>query len=694
MINKVLVGFNWLAGGMLSVAFLLAALMPTEFFNQEDWAKPVILLVMLFGLLLIINGIRRVVNDISDRTYRWCLYIVVALIVIAQAWVALHFIDAARADLYFVRNQAIALAQGSHKWNYYFKVYPNNVNSALFEGALLKVLLGWGIKMPWTILNFFRFVWIDTGLLSGLVMLQHWKHARASSLLFMLTWLLSVPVYTYGLFPYNDALVMPLILNVSALGWLFINKNSCQRWLAGIGTWILLSMGYVMKSNLIVFLIAAFMTAIFASISKKVDWKLAIGWLLGSLITLFLLSSFMTNTAKSKGYVKNTNLATPVTSWIAMSLNPDKQGQYYGRDFYSIRDTKTQVAKKKKAAASIKTRVKKLGKTGLAYHFYQKFGVFYSHGDFDAINLTSQWVKAPSSYIQRQRHYKFWALMLTQSWYLALLVGSIWQLFAQRTHLLITSMLSLAILGLTVFHVLIWEVEPRYSLPLLPIIMLLGCEGWTTIPAVTLNLNRRMIVSWVMALGITVSMFNIAQMSQKVTIKQISLATQGNGAYFTPTTLAIKNNYNFKVPLHGLKSNQLVLQTDSKNQVTIIVRSNGKVVKRVAGHANTVQQINYPTFNAKRLDVTITNHGRTPIKYNSGLVHYSAFTGKITKKMHMNMRWGVNRVFNQKDATKVQHLTRYKTIIQMSFFYLFLVLVSIWYRPSSELNTRKSGFLK
>lgn len=161
MINKVLVGFNWLAGGMLSVAFLLAALMPTEFFNQEDWAKPVILLVMLFGLLLIINGIRRVVNDISDRTYRWCLYIVVALIVIAQAWVALHFIDAARADLYFVRNQAIALAQGSHKWNYYFKVYPNNVNSALFEGALLKVLLGWGIKMPWTILNFF--------VLSGLI---------------------------------------------------------------------------------------------------------------------------------------------------------------------------------------------------------------------------------------------------------------------------------------------------------------------------------------------------------------------------------------------------------------------------------------------------------------------------------------------------------------------------------------------
>ena len=190
------------------------------------------------GFLLILNAIKKACQNISARTYRYWLYGIAGLILIAQVWVAVHFIDATRADVYFVRNQAIALAQGSHRWAYYFKVYPNNVNSALLESVFIKLLLGMGIKAPWMILNLLRFAWIDTGLLSGLVLLKHWQHWRLSGLLLMLTWLLSIPVYSYGVFPYNDALVMPLALNVAALGWLFVNKHGWQRWLAGVGTWL------------------------------------------------------------------------------------------------------------------------------------------------------------------------------------------------------------------------------------------------------------------------------------------------------------------------------------------------------------------------------------------------------------------------------------------------------------------------
>ncbi|EIW12720.1 putative membrane protein [Lactiplantibacillus pentosus KCA1] len=689
MTRKLLIGFNWLAAGVLSVVLLLAALMPTDFFNKEDWAKPVILIVTALGFLLILNAIKKACLNILARTYRYWLYGIAGLILIAQVWVAVHFIDATRADVYFVRNQAIALAQGSHRWAYYFKVYPNNVNSALLESVFIKFLLGMGIKAPWMILNLLRFAWIDTGLLSGLVLLKHWQHWRPSGLLLMLTWLLSIPVYSYGVFPYNDALVMPLALNVAALGWLFVHKRGWQRWLAAIGTWLLLAIGYVMKSNLVVLLIAVLITVGLMVALDKTRWRLAVEWLAGSILTLGLITMLMTTAAKQNGYVKHPELATPVTSWIAMSLNPDKQGQYYGRDFYPIRNAKTQAAKKKMAAESIKSRVGQMGPLGLVDHFYQKLGVFYSHGDFDAINLIAQWLKAPSRYIQRQRHYKFWALLLTQSWYLALLVGSVWQLFTQRKHLISTAMLSLVLLGLTAFHVLIWEVEPRYALPILPIIMLLGCEGWTTMPALALNFKRRMAVSWVMLLGSLVGMLNLMQMSKKVIVNQIAISSQGNGAYFTPNTLGVKTRYHFDVRLHGEQSNQLVLHTKSKNRVTIIVKHQGSVLKRVMGQAEKVQQINYPAVHAKRLNVTIINHGKTSALYGSGLLHFSNDTGAITKRPQMTMQWNVNRVIKSQNPTQKIKLTPNKSIAAMTGLFLVLVLVSVWYRPADELNQRK-----
>ncbi|WP_279491064.1 hypothetical protein [Lactiplantibacillus pentosus] len=689
MTRKLLIGFNWLAAGVLSIVLLLAALMPTDFFNKEDWAKPVILIVTALGFLLILNAIKKACQNISARTYRYWLYGIAGLILIAQVWVAVHFIDATRADVYFVRNQAIALAQGSHRWAYYFKVYPNNVNSALLESVFIKLLLGMGIKAPWMILNLLRFAWIDTGLLSGLVLLKHWQHWRPSGLLLMLTWLLSIPVYSYGVFPYNDALVMPLALNVAALGWLFVNKHGWQRWLAGVATWLLLAMGYVMKSNLVVLIIAVLLTVGLMVVLDKTRWRLAVEWLVGSVVTLGLITMLMTTAAKHNGYVKDPELATPVTSWIAMSLNPDTQGQYHGADFYPIRNTKTQAAKKKMAAESIKSRVEQMGPLGLVDHFYQKLGVFYSHGDFDAINLIAQWLKAPSRYILHQRHYKFWALLLTQSWYLALLIGSIWQLFTQRKHLISTAMLSLVLLGLTAFHVLIWEVEPRYALPLLPIIMLLGCEGWSTMPALALNFKRRLAVSWVLMLGALVGMLNLMQMSKKVTVNQISIAMQGNGAYFTPNTLGVKTRDHFVVQLHGEQSNQLVLHTKSKNRVTIVVKHQGSVLKRVTGQAEKVQQINYPAVHAKQLNVTIINHGKTPALYGSGLLHFSNDTGAITKRPQMTMQWNVNRVFKPKNPTQKIKLTPNKSIAAMTGLFLVLVLVSIWYRPADELNQRK-----
>ncbi|MFS1238646.1 hypothetical protein ACL36S_06705 [Lactiplantibacillus plantarum] len=51
-------------------------------------------------------------------------------------------------------------------------IYPNNVNFTLLVAHLLKPLLLKLTQTPWVLLNVIRFIWIDTGLISGLYLLK------------------------------------------------------------------------------------------------------------------------------------------------------------------------------------------------------------------------------------------------------------------------------------------------------------------------------------------------------------------------------------------------------------------------------------------------------------------------------------------------------------------------------------------
>lgn len=646
MNKKILVGINWLAAGLLTLVLLFAALIPHDFLNKEDWVQAPVLIVVTAGILVIINGVKKGVEMMTPKVYRRILIVLGILIALVQLWVALNFISIARADSYFVREQAIALAQGSHHWANYFKVYPNNVNTALFEATMLKPFIHLGILRPWAYLNIIRFIWIDTGLISGLYILKSWKKWRPAALFLMFTGLISIPVYSYGLFSYNDPLVMPMILNVLALGLASYHHNGVMRWMFAAISWILIAFAIVMKSNLVVLWIAVFLILMIATFSKKIDWKLAIKWLLGSVIAIILFFFLASTAAKSNGYVKDHNQAVPVTSWISMSLNPEKQGQYSGQDFRVIRDAKTAQEKKQLANQRIVDRVKELGAGGLIVHFAEKLGVFISHGDFDAINLDQQWIKAPDIFMEHQTFERFGALLVTQCWYLAMLVGAIWQLIKKRQHLLTIGLLSLFALGLTSFHVFFWEVEPRYSLPILPVIMLLGTLGWSNAPQFAFSTSKKLALTGLMAIGVMFSASSVIQTMATISTVPHSVSLQGIGNYFDPNHMEIKpyKRYDFNIPMRGHSSNRLELTSPSEGIVTVDVSDKNKLLTRVTDRAKFLKEIDYPTTDARDLRVSISNDGFEPVKYLGGKTNYSLVTGQIVKKPQMNLRWYVDKM--------------------------------------------------
>lgn len=686
MNKKILIGINWFAGGILTLALIFAAFMPQAFLNKENWVQSPVLIIVTIGFLIIILGMRKAVSLMTPRMYKITLIVIGALIFLTQLWVALSFINIARADGYFVREQAISLAQGSHHWMNYFKIYPNNVNTALFEATLLKPFLKLGISNPWVELNLIRFLWIDTGLISGLYILKRWKYWRPAALFLMVTWLFSVPVYSYGLFSYNDPLVMPMALNILALGLVFNSHTDWKKWPAAVLSWVLIAFSVAMKSNLIVLWIAVFLIILIAAFAKKINWKLAIKWILGSVITLVAIFSLASSFAKSNGYVKNVDQSTPVTSWIAMSLNPRTEGQYHGRDFYSVASAKTMTEKKQIANNRIKNRIIEMGPIGLIVHFAEKLGVFISHGDFDGINLNQQWVKAPLGFMNHQSFVRFWGLLLAQCWYLALLCGTIWQLFKKRQHLLLVSFLSLFVLGLTAFHVLFWEVEPRYSLPLLPVIMLLGSIGWSTAPRFVLSTSKRLAVSGLMALGIFFSTLSVIQTVTFYSQQTSSISMQGIGSYFDPTYQQIRpgERYNFDVPVHGHNSDRLSLSTNSSGPVMITIQNRDKVIKQMTDPARFIQEIHYPTTAANKLQVSILNTGSEPVHYISGPTRYSLATGNIFNKPKMNVKWYADQT-HRPTIGVVAHLTPrvldYRTVVIFNAtLFLIAILVVTWSR--------------
>ncbi|ETY74344.1 hypothetical protein [Lactiplantibacillus fabifermentans] len=665
---------NWAVATIFAGAMIVATFFPVQIFADKDWAPPLAMLLVAAGLLLSYLNLQHFARRWSPTTYRRVLWGIGGLIVIAQLAVALSFVDAGRADAFFVRNQAIALAQGLLNWSQYFKIYPNNVNFTLLEAGFLKVAFSLGWQTPWAGLNVLRFIWIDTGLLAGLVLLKHWRNWQPGALSYLLAWGLSVPLYAYGVFAYTDALVLPLMVDVAALLVIVRQKTGWQRWLWSMLSWLVLGLGIVMKSNMIVVWVAVVLILCVAAWQHQWSWRLVGQWLIGSMVVLVLFSGGMNRLAKVNGYQKDANTALPVTSWMAMSLNPKLDGQYNHADFTKVRLAKTAAAKKQTAQTMIKTRVTKMGARGLVVHLARKFRVFFATGDFDSFKLTTQWLQAPRWYIRHQRSWQFWLVLWTQCWYLVWLLGGIVAVLRRRQAALSLELLALATLGLTMFHVGLWEVEARYALPLLPVVLMLGIQGWSTVWLPVLTKKRLALASGVTVVGAVIVSGQLLNLSNQTHLKQTSVTRQGNGSYVLPDTLKIAVGQTQTVHLTTpIASNELELHPASKTgRVTVTIRQAGHLIKRVTGTPKKTTTVNYRQTKAGALTISITNRGPRAVTYHDVKSWYNQQTGQRFTKAQPALQY---KIFLNHKRSNLSTLTTVTTLVGL----LSLSLMASWW---------------
>ncbi|MFC6294081.1 hypothetical protein ACFQH1_02375 [Lactiplantibacillus daoliensis] len=446
-------------------------------------------------------------------------------------------------------------------------------------------------------------------------------------------------------------------------------------------SWILIALAVVMKNNMIVFWIAMVIVALFAAWQRQVKWSLAVEWLFGSLAVLMLSMSLMSGIATRNGYQKSPDQATPVTSWIALGLNQQSFGKYTTKDFMSVKQAPTATAKQTVATKLIKSRLQQMDAIDFGLHLTNKMGVFFAKGDFDALSQVAQWIKAPSWFLKRQQSLHFWQLLSTQCWYLMFLIGSIYLLIVSRGQRLSVTVFALMILGLTFFHVGLWEVAARYALPLLPILMILGVTGWATWPGLSLKPRQRNVVSLLAVAGTLFCLTVTLQFSKDQQSTMDILDFQRNGSYApSSTTQLIKpaEKVTNQIPFEMATNQIRIYPTSTTGKVTVILKNGTRELARRTGNPAQAVTLTYPRTVGSKLRLTIINRGRTSVSYYAALANFSQLDGTITSERRSYLQHSLNLLHAPVNVTSN------RAIFSMLLGELLLVLLSSRVLPKKQ----------
>jgi len=641
--------------GLICLALLfaggLALFMPVDFRIDHNWLSP-LAIALGAGIYLGVLGLTfRALHRISKRQSRWIAVGLWFLLAAVQYWVAVSWVAAPRADLYFVHQQALNLTHNITSWPAYFQTYANNVTFTILLSALLRLgrWLTGGDSGVW--LNLVQFAWLDLGFLAVWLALKRHNPARANLWICML--LTTVPLYTYALNTYSDTFVLPLILFAVVA---FTRLKRSTHWPATLSWALLLGLSltgaFLLKANDIVLVIAVLLLLWLIPLAHPHHWLVRVGTT--ALMAGILFAGVSGNHAlqRTNGYQANPNDALPATSWIAMSWNPARHGEYDRFDATKIINQPTEAAKKQASQQLLNDRLATLGPAGIVVHLFRKSQLLLATGTFDAFQINSAFERAPGWY-HRHRSTVDW---LFANWcqvaYLALILVNLgWGVQQlRRRHLSSAYLLGgLFMLGLMAFHIVFWEAEERYALPLL-FLLIAGCAAGYRQPINLLRWSRKPL-TWLplaMAGVFTLLLGVIAWQNSSLTTRNwaqpINVISQNEGRYYQNHKLTLKPRQQLTQPLTApLAFNSLYIDRGEKITGRLTLKNSAdKVVWQSSGQrANFNQLISMQPAGHYRL--TIQNRGQQNFRLVTAPANFKLLPQALTGHPHQYLRLTVQQ---------------------------------------------------
>lgn len=639
---------GWTITGLLGITWLLAILAPVGYRADQDWWSP-----LLIGLtsLLAVGGLGIAWSLLTQWTPRHPRRIALGLwglLVAVQLLVALSWVAAPRADLAFVHQQAVSLLAGDHHWGAYFQTYPNNVPITLLLAGLMQVgrwVLGHDSGV-W--LNLIQFAWLDLGVAVCARQLRRRTAARAN--LFLGLVLVTVPFYAYALNSYSDTAVLPAgLLALAAVAW-WRRSGTRLQWVGrSLVLSGLLTITFLFKANFIVLIIATILILWLKPTRLPHRWRASLGTTLLILVCLLGGLAGYHGVQRAAGFTPNPNRTLPAISWVSMSWDPDFHGDYNKWDANEIIQQPTAVAKKDLAQENLTNNLKTMGPVGIGQHLFRKAQLFLATGTFDSFQINSAFTRQPTPYLRHQPQIDWWLANWAQLMYCALLlINGLWGWQQARRRQFSTGFLlgGLFALGLTAFHVVFWETEERYALPLLPL-LLAGAAASFYVPdrlpeRLADPLRRWGLRAGAGLLGLAL-LWGAGTMTQPIT-QSYSVVSQNEGRYYQNHQVTLRLADSLTQPFTattGFNQLQIDPNNDRIGQVTLL-SGNGALLWQ-SDQQVALNAVDLPAQPAGKYQLTVTNQLATPMQLVTAPATYPVLAQPLVDRPHQYLRFVVNQ---------------------------------------------------
>lgn len=332
-----------------------------------------------------------------------------------------------------------------------------------------------------------------------------------------------------------------------------------------------------------------------------------------------------------------------------MSWNPDFHGNYNKWDADPVIAQPTAAAKQAVARQHLTAHLRQLGITGVPIHLLRKAQLFLATGTFDSFQINSVFDREPLTYRTHQTTLDWWLANWAQLSYLAMLLVNLawgWRQWRLRRFAADFLLGGLFFLGLTAFHVIFWETEERYALPLLPL-LLAGTAASFRLPArVAVRQPRQ--AGHRLAVGLSLLLLvglvqNAPRLIRPVT-QTATVVSQNEGRYYQDHLITLALAHSVTQPFTASTAfNQFQIDPSNQRigQVTLSTAAGDLVWQ--SDQQVALDNVQLPQQPAGRYQLTVTNQLAQPMHLTTAPATYPLLPQSILGRPHQYLRFLVTQ---------------------------------------------------
>lgn len=448
--------------------FFIVSLIATFQQSSNQLFNSFTLLCGSFLLFILLVLFLNYVQTISKKLQKILFYLFVGLIIFTQFAIIVSTHNSPFTDTGYIYIQAQNLSHNVFDWNYYFKIYPNNVNIAIFWSFIYRFFNFFHVVNQLRATYIIQLLMLDGAIIfTSYTVRRHINTKLGNILLFSL--LLYLPLTLFTEWIYNDSISSTLvILLIGLLCRIWHTQSKIKYFLVFLAS-LDLAFTFILRQNSVVIIIALLITIILMNqtVSQKL---LQISILIMTVIMVYFGSSLVQT---AQHYERNNQVVTPATRYINMGLNPNTSGQIDGNDAWLYEQPgRTPEEKNRLYLSSIKHRLLNYSVGSLSEHFLKKATYMYGTG------LTIQdffyWYAGNKNTLKQPILERFGVTLVNifQFFYILLnimIFAFLWRHLKNKRSIPPVVLFSvLGVLGVFAFQVGLWEVRDRYSLLAVP----------------------------------------------------------------------------------------------------------------------------------------------------------------------------------------------------------------------------------